>query len=115
MARPTRQERLASAAEAAREKIAAEQRKLASLQAQQREEERKARDKRRFQVGTIADECGLLTLDDAVLRPLLGLLSTIASVPNPVALPEGILADVGAPPGRSVHGFAQASPDVATT
>ena len=106
MARPTRQERLASAAAAARAKIVAEQRKLASLQSAQREEERKVRDRRRYQVGALAEECGLCGLDDAVLRPLFAALQVLSAVPNPVALMEGLIEDVSSSPGKIVPGCA---------
>jgi hypothetical protein len=115
MPRPSRQHQLDHAAEATRAKIATQRKALAAIQSQQREEQRKARDKRRYQVGTLCDEAGLLGCDDATLRPLLALLSCLASVPNPVALLEGILADLSGMPGRSVDGFATPSECVSAT
>jgi hypothetical protein len=95
MSRPSRDERLAQAAEVLKEEIAAKKRALAVNASAQKAEQRKARDRRRYQCGTLVDEAGLARLDDTVLRPLLGLLASVAAVPNPVALLEALLADVG--------------------
>jgi hypothetical protein len=107
MSRPSRDERLAQAEASTRRKMETQRKHLAAIQAQQRAEAKKARDRRRYEVGQLADEAGLAELDDAVLRPLFGLLSTIASVPNPVALLESLLHDVSGQPDRSVDGEVQ--------
>jgi hypothetical protein len=85
MPRPSRQQQLDHAAEATREKIAAEKRELASIASVQRAEQRKARDQRRYQVGTLVDEAGLAGLDDAFLQELLALLSQVAQQADPHA------------------------------
>jgi hypothetical protein len=102
MPRSSRQQQLDHAAETTREKIAAEKRKLVSIASAQREAQRKARDKRRYQVGALAEACGLLAVDDAVLRPLFTLVATLTTAPDPVAVLEGLLCDVVGTPGRSL-------------
>src|SRR2546426_10575766 len=102
MPRPTRQQRLTEAEQRTRDKIDASKRTLLAIQAAQRALEKKARDRRRYQVGQLADDAGLLALDDAVLRPLFAVLHAMAGVPDPVAVLEAILQDVGGAPGRSV-------------
>jgi hypothetical protein len=92
-----------------REAMARDKQRLAMIQAQQRSLEKKARDLRRYQVGMLADSCGLLVVDDAILRPLFTMLHGMTSTPNPVALLEALLKDVSGQPGRSVDGLATAA------
>jgi hypothetical protein len=106
MPRPSRDERLAQAEASTRLKMETQRKHLAAIQAQQREEAKKARDRRRYEVGTIADACGLLGLDDAVLRPLFAVLQGVTHTPNPVALLEALLCAADGVSGRSVDGFA---------
>jgi hypothetical protein len=94
MPRLSQEERLAQAKVKAREKLANDKRALAIIESAERAEQRKARDKRRYLLGAMVDEAGLAGLDDAVLRPLLGLLASVAQGPDPVALLEALLADV---------------------
>lgn len=105
MPTPTRQQRLAHAEDAARLKIAAEKKALAVIQAQQRTEQRKARDQRRYHLGALVDDAGLADVDEAVLRPLLILLAGVTRAPNPVALLEALLRTVDDDRGRVVDAF----------
>jgi hypothetical protein len=100
-----RAQRLATAEATARDKLAVQRKALATIQAQQRAAAKKARAQRRYQVGTLVDEAGLAGIDDAVLRPLLALLQGVASVPDPVALLEALLMNVGNMPGKSMNGL----------
>ena len=109
MPRPSRQQQLAHATEATQQKIAAEKRKLASLQSAQRQEQRKAREKRRYQVGLLVEEAGLLDCDDAFLQELLALLSQVVQQADPSATAAACLRTIAGMPGRSVDGFAHAA------
>ena len=98
----TRAERLAQTEARARAKLDADRKRLAQVQAQQRDAERQALHKRRVLVGKLAEEAGLF----ARLAPL-------AAAAAPVAALEALLQAAGGPPGRSVDGLAQAAPGVA--
>jgi hypothetical protein len=89
----TRAEQLAQAAARAQEKLDRDKKSLAQVQAQQRSEERKARNKRRVEVGTLADAAGLCALDDPTLTELFALLASLAEGPNPGAVLESLLAE----------------------
>ena len=102
MPRPSRQQQLAHAAEAAKQKIAAEKRKLASIASAQREEQRKAREKRRYALGQWVEEAGLASLDDAFLKELLALLSQVAQQADPHATVAACLRTIAGMPGRSL-------------
>jgi hypothetical protein len=43
------------------------------------------------EVGTLAQECGLLALDDALLRGMFTFLALVAQEPDPVALVTDLL------------------------
>ena len=107
MPRPSRQQQLAHATEATQQKIAAAKRQLASLQSAQRQEQRKAREKRRYQCGTLVDEAGLASCDDAFLKELLALLSQVVQQADPSATVAACLRTIAGMPGRSVDGFAE--------
>jgi hypothetical protein len=107
--RPTRQQQLDHAAEAAKEKIAAEKRKLASIASAQREEQRKVRDRRRYQVGALCEEAGLLALDDAFLKELLALLGQVAQQADPHATVAACLRTIAGMPGTSVDAYGTAA------
>jgi hypothetical protein len=104
----TRADRLAQTEARAKAKLEAERKRLAGIQGAQRAEHKKLRDKRRYQVGTVADEAGLLAWEDTTLAGLFALLATLREAPNPVALLEGLLSDGGGSPGMSVDGRADA-------
>jgi hypothetical protein len=115
MSRPSRQQRLTDAETAARDKLEVQRKAYATIQGQLRALEKKTRDRRRYQVGLLADHYGLAVLDDAVLRPLFTLLSGVASTPNPVALLEALLSQVRGAPGTSVDGYARQDGGVSAT
>ncbi len=102
----TRAERLEQTEARALARLAVEQRRLAQVQAARREEARKALTKRRLLVGEMVLDTPLASLDDQVLQGLFQVLAALVAVPDPVALLEGLLSDVGGPPGTSVHGCA---------
>jgi hypothetical protein len=70
----TKDQRLAEATRRAKEKLAKDRKALAYRQEQEREAGRKARDRRRYQVGALADAAGLLAWEDAALRELFAAL-----------------------------------------
>jgi len=69
---------------------------LDRLEAQDRVEARKTRDKRRFQVGKLADDTGLFAWDDVTLTGLFQALTLLLDTPDPVAVLEGVLTDTNA-------------------
>jgi ferredoxin len=81
----TRAERLAEKEARTRDKLAAQRKRLAPVQAQQREEERKALTKRCMAVGMCAEQAGLFAFDDATLAGLFRLLTTLHAEADPVA------------------------------
>ena len=89
----TRAERLANAEKLAREQLERQRIRLAKVQAQQREEERRALTKRRLVVGELADQAGLFALDDTTLAGLFALLATLKALPDPVAVLDALLCD----------------------
>jgi hypothetical protein len=91
----TLDERLALAEQRLKDKRAADQAALDKVYAQQREQARKARTRRRYAVGALADDAGLLAWDDGILSTLFTALATLADVPNPVAVLESVLTDNG--------------------
>src|SRR5262245_46586786 len=89
--------------EAARQRDLADQRKaLAKVLSQQREDERKARDARRYAVGKAADQAGLFVWDNTTLDGLFQALALLRDVPDPVAVLEGLLTDVEVAAGPSL-------------
>jgi hypothetical protein len=87
----TRSERAAKQEALLRTKRAALQKAMAHSQAIQRVEARKQRDKRRYLVGTLCDEAGLLTWSDADLAEVVQVLARLVAVPHPGAIIEGLL------------------------
>ena len=65
-------------------------------EAVKRLEEAKARTRRRYTVGDLAERKGLLRWNDATLADLFALLVTLAPCPNPVAVLESLLREVDA-------------------
>jgi len=102
----TRAERLDKAAARAKAALETQRKALAQIQAAQHDEERKALTKRRLLVGTLVEQAGLFALSDTVLAGLFAALSRLVETPDPVAVLEGLLTDVGDHPGRSVPGCA---------
>ena len=105
----TRADRLAQAEAHARELLDVQRRKLAQVQAAQRAEERKARGRRYLQVGKMADDTGLLVLDDTTLSQLFVALTPLTRVPDPVAVLTSLLCDARSPALESVEGSAHAT------
>ena len=101
-----RAERLAQAERLAREQLDRQRQRLAKVQVAQREEERKDLHKRRVLVGTLVLDTPLASLDDQTLQGLFHVLAGLVETPDPVALLEGLLSDVGGTPGTSLPGFA---------
>jgi hypothetical protein len=96
----TRDERLALAEQRLKEKRAADQAALNKVYAQQREQDRKARTRKRYAVGALAEEAGLFAWEVDTLRALFTALATLAEVANPVAVLESLLTENGeAAPG----------------
>ena len=102
----TRAERLDRAAARALARLEVQRKALTQIQAAQYAEEKKALTKRRLQVGTLADQAGLLVLDDVTLAVLFSLVATLLDAPDPVGLLEGLLTDVGEHPGTPLPGCA---------
>ena len=109
----TRAERLAQAEERARAKLEVQRKRLAQVQARQRDEERRSLHKRRLAVGMRAEEAGLFALDDMMLARLFHGLAPLMDVPDPVAVLEALLSEAVHSVGVSVPGCAQAAPGVA--
>ncbi len=103
----TRAERAALREQRLKDQLAATRRQLAQVEAQNRAAERTARNKRRFQVGLLADQAGLFALDDAGLARLFAALSRLVTL-------EGLLCDAEGQPGTSVDGMAHAAHGVST-
>jgi hypothetical protein len=108
---PTRLERLEAQAARAKAKLARTKTALAKVQSQRREATQKARHQRRSALGALVEASGLDILDDATLAGLFAALVPLTTVPNPVAVLEGLLRDVGGL-RVSVDGCAQAAPGV---
>jgi hypothetical protein len=111
----TRAARLA--ARAAREQAALKvhQQRVAAVHAAQREDTRKTRNKRRYLVGALADEAGLLTWSDGELAAVFAVLTPLADVPNPAAVLAGALGDVPDVSGPSADLAAPICDGVRTT
>jgi hypothetical protein len=86
-------ERNALRAKRIRERLEADKRQLAQVEAQQREDARKTRDRRRYAVGTLAEAAGLCSLDDTTLAGLFAELTQLTATPNPVAVLQSMLSD----------------------
>jgi hypothetical protein len=107
----TRAERLAQQEARAHAHLVAQQRRLAEVQghlaeAQTRHREvvQKARTQRRVQVGRLAEDAGLFTLNDADLAALFQLLTPLLQTPNPVACLAGLLQDHPVLVDPALHG-----------
>jgi hypothetical protein len=109
----TRAERLAQTEARARAKLDADRKRLAQVQAQQRDVERQALYRRRVLVGKLVEDAGLFALEDATLAALFARLSPLVAAADPVAALATLLQDACGPPGRSVPGCAEAAPRVA--
>jgi len=106
----TRAERAALREQRLKDHLDAKNRELAQVQAQKRAAERTARNKRRFQVGLLADKAGLLVWEDATLARLFQVLSPLTQMPHPEAVLESLLADPDCPAREAVPGTAPVRP-----
>jgi hypothetical protein len=111
----TRDERLAQKEANDKKRLEDTRKKLAGTQAQRREIHRKDVNKRRYRVGAIADDAGLLAWSDADLSAVFAVLARLTDVAHPAAVLEGLLADGCSTPGRSVNGFACQDGSVSAT
>src|SRR6266446_10156189 len=102
----TRAERLDKAAARAKAALETQRKALAQIQAAQHEEERKVLARRRQLVGQMVLGTPLASLDDQTLQALFQVLARLVETPDPVAVLEGLLCDVGGPLGTVVHGCA---------
>jgi hypothetical protein len=75
-------------------RVAAQREETRQAEAVLREETRKASNKRRYRVGALADEAGLLAWSDSDLQAIFGLLAALGPCPNPVAVLESLLHEV---------------------
>jgi hypothetical protein len=91
----TREERAARKRQRLQDKLAADKHALAQADAAYRDEQRTARNKRRYRLGTLADDAGLDRWDEATLRGLFGLLAHLRETPNPVAVLETLFSEPG--------------------
>ena len=66
------------------------------------------------QLQKLAAQAGLLVLDDVTLAVLFSLVATLLDAPDPVAVLEGLLTDVGDHPGTVVPGCALPAEGVST-
>src|SRR5262245_44245166 len=89
----TRAERSAERERKLKEKLEADHKALAQLQATNRAQARAERDKRRYKVGAVLDEAGLFVWDDTTLAGIVQMLTTLLDCPDPVAVLEGLLVE----------------------
>jgi len=82
--------------EAARKQELAQTRKaIAQAQHAQRDEDRKARTRRQARVGKAVDAAGLFAWDDVTLLGVFQALTPLLDIPDPVAVLDALLSDVG--------------------
>jgi hypothetical protein len=91
---PTRAERAAEAEAKFRTRKEALTREIARQQAVQRNEDRKARDKRRYLVGKMLDEAGLFAWSDASVERVVELLAPLGPLANPDLIIGRVLARI---------------------
>lgn len=103
MPRLSRPERLERAEAAARDRIVLERKRLSTIQSQQRAESRKAQQRRILEVGRLAAEAGLLSLDDALLAEMFALVSQVAQSPDPEATLAELMWHMGSAPGTPLE------------
>ena len=79
------------------------------IQAAQRAEAKKQRERRRLAIGTMADQAGLFAWDDLVFAQLFTLMAErLVGVPDPVALLEALLSDQEEPAVAALNGHGRA-------
>lgn len=99
----TRAQQLAERTKREKERLERQRKQVAQLEAQGREEARKARNRRCFQVGMAADEAGLFAWENGTLTELFVQLARLQDAPDPVKVLEGLLSGTDA-------GFSERNP-----
>ena len=89
----TREERAALKAQRLKNKLAMDKLALSQAEAVYRDEQRTSRNKRRYRLGTLADEAGLAIWEEPTLRSLFELLARLRTVPDPVAVLDELMRD----------------------
>jgi hypothetical protein len=86
----------------AKARRAAQRQEVMQAQAVVREETRKATNKRRYRVGALADEAGLLLWSDADLMAVFTVLTRLLTLPNPAAVLDAVLGEEGVVAGSAL-------------
>jgi len=86
--------KLAEEERRAQEKRVAQRKTIMQAEASVREETRKATNKRRYYVGALADEAGLLAWSDTDLQKVFLAVARLRETPNPGAVLESLLLDI---------------------
>jgi hypothetical protein len=89
----TREERAALKAQRLKNKLATDRQELAQAEAVYRDEQRASRNKRRYRMGTLADEAGLAIWDEPTLQALFEVLARLRELPDPVAVLDALFSD----------------------
>jgi hypothetical protein len=111
----TKAERLAAKIQQSKNTIEKERKALAESEAALREETRQATDKRRYQVGALADDAGLLAWSNAELAGLFTTLARLREVKQPGKVLDALLDHVPAGLAVGETGMAEATPRVSAT
>jgi hypothetical protein len=85
-------DKIAKDQEKQKEKLAADKRVLSQAEAVYREEQRHARNKRRYRLGTLADDAGLAVWDEPTLQGLFERLARLRELPDPVRVLDGLMS-----------------------
>ena len=110
----TRTERFAQAEARLKQRLAVQRQHLAQVKARQKRVAQQARNKRYLVVGKLAEEAGLLVLDDRALAGLFRTLGPLVTLPNPVAVLHALLSETRCPHGDG-NGCAHPADGVAPT
>jgi hypothetical protein len=87
-------EKLAEQERLARESRAAQRKTIMQAEASVRAETRKATNKRRYHIGAMADEAGLLAWSETDLQKVFLAVARLRETPNPGAVLESLLLDI---------------------
>jgi hypothetical protein len=116
----TREERAAKREQRLREALAAKERELAQVQAQNQEAARAKLAKRQQCVGVLAGATGLLIWDDATLRKLFQILLRLREFQDPVGVLDALLTtwqqtgEMVLEDFRAARGVTRGDPDTGT-
>ena len=89
----TREEQAALKAQRLREKLDTDKLAFSEAQKVYRAEQRNSRSKRRYRLGTLADEAGLAIWDEPTLAAVFAVLARLRQTPDPAAVLDGLLMD----------------------